>query len=138
MAGQDIQDAVCVDFERLSQFRYRLRCFLRVSEDICREHGLTPLQYQLMLHLKGQPDRDWATISELAERLQSRHHGVVALVNRCEAAGLVRRGPCPTDQRQVRVYLCADAEAVLEQVATLHQPELTRLREVLAMTGLSA
>src|SRR5690554_2216307 len=110
MAGHERHGPESVDFQRLSEFRYRLRCFLRVSEDLCREHGLTPLQYQLMLHLKGQPDRDWATISELAEKLQSKHHGVVALVNRCEAAGLVRRGPCPLDQRQVRVYLCPDAE----------------------------
>lgn len=137
MTGQNIHDTVPVDFERLSRFRYRLRCFLRVSEDICRDLGLTPLQYQLMLHLKGQPDRDWATISELAEKLQSKHHGVVALVNRCEAAGLVRREPCPDDQRQVRVCLCVESEAILAQAARLHQPELARLRDVLAATGLT-
>jgi DNA-binding MarR family transcriptional regulator len=70
------------DFERLSHFRYRLRCFLRDSENICRQHGLTPLQYQLLLHLKGFAGREWASVGELAERLQAKHHGTVMLVDR--------------------------------------------------------
>ncbi len=58
------------DYERLSNFRYRLRHFMRISEQICQEQGLTPLQYQLLLHVRGFPGRDWASIGELAERLQ--------------------------------------------------------------------
>ena len=45
------------DFERLSHFRYRLRHFLRISELLCKKHGLTPLQYQLVLHVMGSPGR---------------------------------------------------------------------------------
>jgi len=30
------------------------------------------------------PGRDWATVGELAERLQAQQHGVVALISRCE------------------------------------------------------
>ena len=44
-----------------------------------------------MLQVKGFPGRNWATIGELAERLQAKHHGVVALVSRCESLGLVQR-----------------------------------------------
>lgn len=43
------------DYERLSRFRHRLRRFLRISERICQTHGLTPLQYQLLLHVQGYP-----------------------------------------------------------------------------------
>ena len=68
------------DFEALSEFRYQLRRFLRFSEQAAEEEGLTPLQYQLMLHIKGFPQRESATVGELAERLQAHHHGVVALV----------------------------------------------------------
>ena len=71
------------DFEALSEFRYQLRRFLRFSEDAAQSEGLTPLQYLLMLHIKGYPGREWTSISELAERLQAQHHGVVALVTRC-------------------------------------------------------
>ncbi len=65
--------------------------------------AFTPLQYLLLLHIKGYPDRDWATVGELAERLQAHHHGVVALVSRCEALDLVKRMPSETDRRQVEV-----------------------------------
>ena len=68
------------DFEALSEFRYRLRRFLRFSEQVTRRNGITPLQYLLLLHLKGFPGRDWATVGELAERLQAAHHGTVALI----------------------------------------------------------
>ena len=57
-------------YEALANFRYRMRQFLRYSEQITRKHGLTPLQYQLLLQVKGYPGRDWATVSELAERYE--------------------------------------------------------------------
>ncbi|MBL8486259.1 MAG: MarR family transcriptional regulator, partial [Rhodocyclaceae bacterium] len=62
------------EFETLSAFRHQLRRFQRWSEDLTRGMGVTNLQYLLMLHVKGFPGRDWATIGELAERLQARHH----------------------------------------------------------------
>ncbi|MDQ2790413.1 MAG: MarR family transcriptional regulator, partial [Actinomycetota bacterium] len=58
------------DFEALAQFRFGIRRYLRFSEDAVRRDGLTPQQYQLLLALKGFPGRDWATVRELAERLQ--------------------------------------------------------------------
>lgn len=112
------------DFETLANFRYQLRRFLRFSEEVTRRHGVTPLQYQLMLQLKGFPGRDWASVSELAERLQAKHHGVVALVSRCEAAGLVTRSTSINDQRRVEVRLSAAGLQCLEQLARLHRDEL--------------
>lgn len=53
--------------ESLSLFRYRLRRFLRFSEDAARGEGITALHYQLLLHAQGFPGRDWASIRELAE-----------------------------------------------------------------------
>ncbi|MBZ5486503.1 winged helix-turn-helix transcriptional regulator [Halomonas aquamarina] len=117
------------EFEQLSQFRYRLRCFLRQSEDICRRHGLTPLQYQLLLHLRGFPEREWASIGELAERLQAKHHGVVALVDRCEQLGLVERRRGREDRRQIEVHLLEEGVTRVTQIAQAHQPELRHLQE---------
>jgi DNA-binding MarR family transcriptional regulator len=117
------------NYELLSLFRYRLRCFLRVSENLCQSHGLTVLQYQLLLHTKGFPGKEWATVGELAERLQAKHHGAVALIDRCEKAGLVERRPSREDRRQVEVHLLPKGEKLLECIATLHQPELRRLKE---------
>ena len=49
-------------YQALADFRYELRRFLRYSERLTREYGLTPLQYQLLLQIKGYPGRERATI----------------------------------------------------------------------------
>ena len=115
------------DFEQLSEFRYQMRRFERFSEQAAQDEGITPLQYLLLLHIKGYPDRDWATVGELAERLQAHHHGIVALVTRCEALGLVKRKPSEIDRRQVEVHLLKPGEKILSRLAELHRAELKSL-----------
>jgi len=115
------------NFEQLSEFRYQMRRFERFSEQAAQGEGITPLQYLLLLHIKGYPERDWATIGELAERLQAQHHGVVALVSRCEALDLVRRKSSEVDRRQVEVHLLNAGEKILARLAELHQAELKSL-----------
>jgi len=115
------------DFERISHFRYRLRHFLRVSELLCKAHGLTPLQYLLLLHVKGFPGRDWASVGELAERLQAQHHGTVALVDRCAKLRLLERRPGRDDQRVVEIHLLPRGERLVATIADEHRDELQRL-----------
>lgn len=117
------------DFEQLSMFRYQLRQFLRLSELLCKKSGVTPLQYQLLLHVMGHPGRTWATISELAERLQSHHHGVVALLDRCEALGLCERRSGREDQRVVEIHLLPKGQRLLGVLAAEHLGELQTLIE---------
>lgn len=118
------------DFEVLSEFRYQLRRFLHVSETILRFEGVTPVQYMMMLHIKGMPGRQWATVGELAERLQAVHHGVVALVSRCEAAGFVERRRSKSDRRQVEVHLLPYGEQRLRHVAERHRDQLSSLDRI--------
>ncbi|WP_374482419.1 MarR family winged helix-turn-helix transcriptional regulator [Zoogloea sp.] len=115
------------DYRRLSHVRYQLRRFLRFSEDICHAEGLTSLQYQLLLHVKAMRGKDWASVGELAEKLQAKHHGVVALLDRCEKLGLIQRRINQEDRRQVEIHLLPEGEKVLERLAVLHQPELRML-----------
>ncbi|AXE32078.1 MarR family transcriptional regulator [Chromobacterium phragmitis] len=117
------------DFERLADFRYRLRRFLRFSEDLAQDNGITPLQYQLLLQLKGYPGRNWATVAELAERLQSHHHSVVGLVSRCESQQLVRRQPGREDRRCVEVHLQEKGEQLVARLAGAHRDELLALQD---------
>lgn len=123
------------DFETLSNFRYQLRRFLRFSEQLTRRHGVTNLQYLLMLHVRGFPEREWATIKELAERLQAHHHGVVSLVSRCEKAGLVERRPGRADGREVEVHLTPKGAKTVAALAALHRDELLRLEGAFAVPG---
>lgn len=121
--------------EALSDFRFRLRSFLRFSENAARAEGITVLQYQLMLHTQAFPGREWATVSEIAERLQAQPHGVVALVSRCEEAGLVKRKPSTTDRRQVEIHLLAAGRRKLERLALLHKSQVADLLEVVALAS---
>lgn len=126
------------DFEMLSEFRYQLRRFLRFSEEAAQAEGLTPLQYQLLLHIKGFPNRDWATVGELGERLQMHQHGAVALISRCESMGLVERTTGKADRRQVEVRLTAEGEKRLRHLAELHRTELQSLSGVFHVGDLLA
>jgi DNA-binding MarR family transcriptional regulator len=119
------------DFEALARFRSGIRHYLRFSEETVRDHGVTPQHYQLLLALKGFPNREWATVRELSDRLQLRHHSVVELVNRAQARGLVDRGPHPGDARMVRVQLTEDGEQTLAHLSALHRDELRRLDSAL-------
>lgn len=115
-----------------------MRRFVRFSEHAAQSEGLTPLQYLLMLHIKGFPQRDWASIGELAERLQSQHHGVVALVTRCEKAGLVTRSRDDNDKRLVLVRLTRVGERSLSRLAEMHRNELRSLSGVFQISHISA
>ena len=115
------------EFEQLSEFRYQMRRFERFSDQAAHGEGITPLQYLLLLHIKGHSARDWANVSELAECLQAQHHGAVALVSRCEALRLVRRHVSETDRRQVEVHLQKAGEDILSKLAGLHRTELASL-----------
>lgn len=121
------------DFEALARFRFGIRRYLRFSEETVRSHGVTPQHYQLMLALKGFPGREWATVRELADRLQLRHHSVVELVNRAQAQGLVHRTPDPGDARAVRVLLTADGQQILARLSALHRDELRRMGSTLVL-----
>jgi DNA-binding MarR family transcriptional regulator len=90
-----------------------------------------------MLQIKGFPGREWATVAELAERLQAKHHGVVSLISRCEAAGWVRRVASRSDKRRVEVHLTSEGEARLEQLARLHREELRSVKGGFSVPGVT-
>ncbi len=126
------------DFEALSSFRYRLRKFLRFSEDAANSEGVTAQQYLLLLHLKGYPGREWASIGELAERLQTHQHGVVALVSRCEKAELVLRKNDDIDRRRVQVHLLPAGERCLARLAEMHRAELKTLTDLFHLPNINS
>lgn len=124
--------------ERQSQFRYALRRFMRFGEDAARAAGVTAVQYHLMLHTQGFPGRDWASVGELAERLQTQPHGVLALLARCEEAGMVRRQENKEDRRLVEVHLTAKGRRCVAKLAAQHKAELDELAAVTETARASA
>ena len=120
------------DYERLAAWRYSLRRFLRFSEEAAAEAGLTPQQHQALLAVEGMPGKAEATVGELAERLQLKHHSVVELVDRLEAARLMRRSVSPEDGRQVRLTVTAKGLKILEKLTLTLREELKRVGPELA------
>lgn len=111
-------------YESLAALRHALRRFLNFSQDAARQSGLTPQQHQALLAIKGFPGRDFVSITELAERLQLRHHSTVGLVDRLTRARLLRRTPSVSDRRRVELRLTAQGEKVIEKLSATHLNEL--------------
>jgi len=121
------------DYERILEFRTRLRAFLHWSEEQARAAGLTPAQHQLLLAIRGHRDNRPPTIGDLAGYLLLQHHSTVGLVHRAAQAGLVRRVSDPDDHRVVRVRLEPKGERALEHLTALHLAELRSLAAAVAL-----
>jgi DNA-binding MarR family transcriptional regulator len=131
MADDGAQPLTRDDFQHLLAFRTSLRRFQRWSEDQAKSAGLTHVQHQLLVAVKGHPGGLPPTVSELADYLLLRHHSTVELVDRAEAAGLVRRVADNRDARLVRVRLTQRGERILTELTPSHLVELHSLAAVL-------
>ncbi|MGH3255780.1 MAG: MarR family winged helix-turn-helix transcriptional regulator [Streptosporangiaceae bacterium] len=119
------------DFERLLEFRVSLRRFQRWSEDQAQAAGLTHVQHQLMVAIKGHPGGQPPTVGDLAGYLLLRPHSTVELVDRAEFAGLVQRTRDPADGRVVRVRLTPQGDQILQRLTRAHLERLHELAAVL-------
>ena len=117
------------DVIAVAEFRAALRRFLRQSERVARQSGLTPQRYMLLLMIKGSPSgREESTVTELAERLQLAQSTVTELVSRAEDARLVEREQSQKDARVAHLRLTEEGERRLVQSFT----ELAKERSALA------
>jgi DNA-binding MarR family transcriptional regulator len=89
------------DYRSLAAFRYEIRKFLAFSEGAAREAGIEPQQHQMLLAVRGLPDGLRPTIGAIAERLSVQHHTAVALVDKLEARGFIRRQRSNTARREL-------------------------------------
>jgi DNA-binding MarR family transcriptional regulator len=118
------------DIVAVAEFRAALRRFMRRSERIARQSGLTPQRYQLLLMVKGAPDgSEQSTVTELAERMQLAQSTVTELVSRAEEAGLLEREQSQTDARVAHLRLSAEGERRLLDAFTSLAAERSSLRE---------
>jgi DNA-binding MarR family transcriptional regulator len=60
---------------------------------------------------------------------------VVALVSRCEEAGLVKRQPSNVDRRLVEVHLMALGRKKLARLASQHAQQLSELAEAVRIAS---
>ena len=114
-------------YAELLHFRTELRRFLRWSEDQAGQAGLTPMQHQLLLAVRGHPGPSGPSVGDIANYLLVRHSSVAELVDRVETLGLVARSPDPTDARIARLRLTPEGQRRIAALSALHVEELERL-----------
>jgi DNA-binding MarR family transcriptional regulator len=119
------------DFQKLLEFRVALRKFQRWSEDQAEAAGLTHVQHQLLVAIKGHPGKQPPTVGDLAGYLLLRPHSTVELIDRAESGGLVERIPDPSDRRVVRVRLTKTGDRIVRQLTKAHLVRLHELATVL-------
>jgi DNA-binding MarR family transcriptional regulator len=118
------------EYVAVAEFRAGLRRFLRRSERVARQCGLTPQRYLLLLMVKGAPDgSEQSTVTELAERLQLAQSTVTELVSRAEDAGLLQREQSQSDARVAHLRLSEEGERRLMDAFTVLSTERTQLRD---------
>jgi DNA-binding MarR family transcriptional regulator len=117
----------------VAEFRTALRRFLRKSERVARDSGLTPQRYLLLLMIKGAPNgTESSTVTELADRLQLAQSTVTELVRRAEQAGLVEREQSSNDGRVAHLRLTSLGETRLGRAFVSHEQERDELRAAIA------
>ena len=128
MAALTTSDVVAV-----AEFRAALRQFLRRTERIARQSGLTPQRYLLLLMVKGAPDgSEQSTVTELSERLQLAQSTVTELVSRAEEIGLLKREQSATDARVAHLRLTDEGERRLLKAFTGLATERSNVRDAFA------
>ena len=116
------------DYAALLTLRVGLRRFLQWSGQQAEKVGLTPTQHQLLLAIRGHPDRRGPSVGELADYLCIRHHSAVQLIDRTEQLGLITRNRVDSeDRRLVRLTLTPAGQEKLALLSTAHREELRRL-----------
>jgi len=119
------------DFREAAELRAALRKFLRASERVAREEGLTPSRFMLLLMIKTTA-AGRSTVTELAERMQLTQSTVTELVTRAEAAGLVRRTQSEQDARVYWLELTPVGNERLARAVSRNGPERRRLLDLLS------
>jgi DNA-binding MarR family transcriptional regulator len=123
MSAADLSDA---EYARLAETRRLLRHYIAFSERAAEDHGLEPRQYQVLLMLRALGPEGSASITDVADWLQVRHHSAVGLIDRMQARGLLQRSAHPEDKRFVQVRLTSTGSAALSGLALEHRDELRR------------
>jgi DNA-binding MarR family transcriptional regulator len=104
-------------FVAIAEFQATLRRFLRHSERLANQHGLTPQRYLLLLMVKGAADgSERLTVGEVADRLQLGDNTTTELIDRAERSGLVRRERSTRDGRVVHLRVTETGERQLTAV----------------------
>jgi DNA-binding MarR family transcriptional regulator len=96
-------------------FRTALRRFLRRTDTVAAEAGLTSQRYDLLLMIDSAGGEDGVRVTELCELLQMQQTAVTELVKRSLEAGLVSRTASTADGRVALLRVTAEGRVRLRR-----------------------
>ena len=96
-----------------------------VATDLARTSHLPAPEFEVLLRLSRSPGQR-LRLTELANQVRLSTSGMSRLVDRVEAAGLVRREACPSDRRGAFAVLTEAGEAALSDALPSHLESLER------------
>jgi len=106
-----------------AQWRVFLETALAVVDildaEMQAERGITLGWYDVMVHLEDAPDG--LGMTEIAHRILFSKSGLTRVIDRMEAAGLVRRERPPEDRRVVNVLLTPTGLEALNAARAVHR-----------------
>jgi DNA-binding MarR family transcriptional regulator len=90
-----------------------------LDTELQAERGISLAWYDALVHLEEAPDG--CGMTELANRILASKSGLTRVIDRMEAAGLVRRERPPEDRRVVKVLITPAGVETLKAARALHR-----------------
>lgn len=103
----------------------------RLTKDEARKHDLTGPQLSVIKLLAGIGD---LSLTELSATMQTKNSTITGIIDRMEAAGLVRRVRSEVDRRVVMIRLTSQGRALSRSVPIEPMAALRRALETLSTT----
>jgi DNA-binding MarR family transcriptional regulator len=91
----------------------------QLEAELVTEEGMTLAEFDVLAQLQIALEHR-LRMNELSEHVRLSPSGITRLVDRMVDAGLVERGPCPTDRRVTWAILTAAGRARLRRASPLH------------------
>jgi DNA-binding MarR family transcriptional regulator len=104
--------------------RTQARLWDQLEASFRRNHGLSIARYDVLTHVEMAGGR--LRLSELASSIVLSPSGLSKLVDRMEAAGLVRRSPDPNDARSTFAEITPQGRSLVKRARRSHHESLQR------------
>ena len=91
----------------------------KIEQQLKQDAGLSHAQYEILSRLAATPGGQ-LRMSELADVIIVSRSGLTYQITQLERAGLVRRAPCPSDERGILAILTRAGRAALARAAPGH------------------
>jgi DNA-binding MarR family transcriptional regulator len=91
----------------------------KIEQQLRQDAGLSHAQYEILSRLAAAPGAQ-LRMSELADVIIVSRSGLTYQITQLEKSGLVRRAPCPSDERGILAVLTRAGRAALARAAPGH------------------